>query len=561
MKTVINFPKPKKKKQPSKIKAYISSANFFFLIISLFVCLTVVAGLYMKTRLEEFRQYNAQQLKLQQTFSIEDKLRYPGMVEAITIKAMPKNIEDVVALLRLEVTNAKILSFTAADGFIMAAACENGSDHTDSLLCVDLAKSTPLVNGEPLGTLQVEWQSEGSATFKSAEGNGYYDTQDVYAVDIEPLVVGVISGLPMTGDVICPEGYTWKPSSIVGVRNPTPCCNTQNICVPTLTPTATTNIFTETVCFGQGRTWCGEECCPTDKKYCQIYNKDDATISYKCSEQSLTTPLFPTATVCTPNKLPCTGNECCEGFTCSDLDGIHLCTPKITEVTSTPTPSISWDCSRSQWNGHQYKSCVDGVLYWCDGNIPQKDDCNNNGCIKKQDGIDDVCNTSATSTPAPTSVVQPTRNYSVTSTPAPTELPATGKMQCGAKKCEKDADCMTGFPDYECDEDSNDWPNNNVCVKLCKKDEIRVDNCTCSATGPTPVGSVVCGPIDIDGNNELNHIDLATFVGLYNKTCSDTAPTTGCKGKDTNNDGKIDYKDLASFVGRYHSKVSSCVPN
>ena len=87
---------------------------------------------------------------------------------------------------------------------------------------------------------------------------------------------------------------------------------------------------------------------------------------------------------------------------------------------------------------------------------------------------------------------------------------------------------------------------------------------TPSITQPLPPGSIECGPIDVNNDNQLDYIDLYAFIKVYLKTCSDVPPITGCQGKDVRKnglyDGVINYIDLSSFVSRYYSKVSSCVP-
>jgi hypothetical protein len=122
-------------------------------------------------------------------------------------------------------------------------------------------------------------------------------------------------------------------------------------------------------------------------------------------------------------------------------------------------------------------------------------------------------------------------------------------------KCERDSDCVTGLPDYECDESTPDWPNNNKCVKVCSGGQTRIDDCTCSGgTG----NKVVCGPADVNNDGILNYKDFVVFGQLYKHECSDTPPTTGCGGMDTNGDGKIDFQDFYSFSQRYYPKATSC---
>jgi hypothetical protein len=159
----------------------------------------------------------------------------------------------------------------------------------------------------------------------------------------------------------------------------------------------------------------------------------------------------------------------------------------------------------------------------------------------------------------PTDVVIPQTTVPPVTTPITTIYPTgtvtSGDYQCGQTGCTKDSDCATGLPEYECDESSTNWPDNNKCIKVCPSGETRIDDCTCSGSG----GLYQCGPIDIDSNGLINYIDLANFRKVYNKTCSDSPyQGGGCKGADTNNDGRINYKDLSSFASRYYPKALTC---
>jgi hypothetical protein len=130
-------------------------------------------------------------------------------------------------------------------------------------------------------------------------------------------------------------------------------------------------------------------------------------------------------------------------------------------------------------------------------------------------------------------------------------------MECGDMKCTSDDQCVTGLPDYECDQSTD--PSKNQCKKICNVGERGTADCPCSPNthkGP----KITCGAIDVDGDGQLTAIDLAAFALDYNSVCTDTAPTTGCEGKDTNKDKMVDYVDLASFATRYHTVAASCVP-
>ncbi len=71
------------------------------------------------------------------------------------------------------------------------------------------------------------------------------------------------------------------------------------------------------------------------------------------------------------------------------------------------------------------------------------------------------------------------------------------------------------------------------------------------------VNGVFCGPVDINGDNQLDITDFGEFAKAYKKNCNDIPPVFGCKGKDSNMDGMVNLIDLSSFASRY--KAPSCL--
>jgi hypothetical protein len=82
------------------------------------------------------------------------------------------------------------------------------------------------------------------------------------------------------------------------------------------------------------------------------------------------------------------------------------------------------------------------------------------------------------------------------------------------------------------------------------------DSDTLIQIGKSTSTVVECGAMDADNNGKLTSLDFTAFLQVYGKTCIDSAPKSGCKGKDSNEDGKVDVVDLASFAGRYNK--ASC---
>jgi len=128
-------------------------------------------------------------------------------------------------------------------------------------------------------------------------------------------------------------------------------------------------------------------------------------------------------------------------------------------------------------------------------------------------------------------------------------------LACGQKGCTNDNQCETGLPNFECDQKVDS--SQNVCVRVCKSNQTRIDACTCSGD----FEGITCGPIDVNGDSKLNYIDLASFALSYFKKCNDSPyiSGSGCGGKDVNGDGIINYIDLGSFAIRYFPRSQNCL--
>jgi hypothetical protein len=516
-------------------------------------------------------------------FEVTDNIHYVGSNEAIVIKALPNTGDSTVALLRLEVSNAKVVGFTPDSDLIMAGACDNGDTYTDNSLCVDLATTNTFSYGQELGTMQVQWLNNGDSTISVTAENGYYNGQELYTLEIEPLTVAIIGELPLTGSALtkitCPQlisstltnnhcasshGYPmYSGIDCADYYYEDTQYDWDNIAIDCNTS------FSAYVCNrcynckdnGDDTVECGT--LPTENPNCPLSLCDDGLDGTKCNASKTYSATCKSGVVTLCSKC-----NSCSQFS-NDVD--YPTATAVTCVGDTPTPSeptpseptpseptpsipnpVNWDCDDSSYNGQQYWTCSNGNLYKCESNVAKETDCGGQGCTVNTPGTDDVCGTTTPTDTVPVTTKVATTTKTATSTPTPTPT-SSGKMACGTKKCEYDSDCETGLPDYECDEDTTDWPNNNICVILCDSNQTREGYCSCV----DKVG-VTCGKIDVDGNGILNYIDLAAFAAVYNKTCTDTAPTAGCGGKDTNKDGKINYVDLQSFTSRYHTVSNDC---
>jgi hypothetical protein len=78
-------------------------------------------------------------------------------------------------------------------------------------------------------------------------------------------------------------------------------------------------------------------------------------------------------------------------------------------------------------------------------------------------------------------------------------------------------------------------------------------------TTPPLQEGVLCGPLDVNGDNKINWIDRADFETKWLKHCIDTVDYSwGCGAKDFNHDGVIEYKDWDNYY-YYESKNNRCI--
>jgi len=81
---------------------------------------------------------------------------------------------------------------------------------------------------------------------------------------------------------------------------------------------------------------------------------------------------------------------------------------------------------------------------------------------------------------------------------------------------------------------------------------------TATITPTPPDNSVICGPLDEDGDNKLTLFDFVNFAQVYNKTCSDQYPRIGCGAKDTDGNQKVDVLDFIYLSEHYGNVMPDC---
>lgn len=108
--------------------------------------------------------------------------RQPGSIETIDLVAQPITDKDSVAMIRLYIKNGEVLEFKST-GLMAFGTCYDNKTYTPERVCVDIAKTTPFITGEKLGTIKVKWSVNGSVNIE--EGHGYYNGEEVSFVNKE----------------------------------------------------------------------------------------------------------------------------------------------------------------------------------------------------------------------------------------------------------------------------------------------------------------------------------------------------------------------------------------
>lgn len=103
----------------------------------------------------------------------------PGAQLSITVTAAPTGAGSNAVAIRLSLTNASVVSFTPVTGGSWVGQtqdCAGPSYFTATTVCASLAKSVPIVSGETLGTLVIQFSnSPGIASIERTSGNAYSD--------------------------------------------------------------------------------------------------------------------------------------------------------------------------------------------------------------------------------------------------------------------------------------------------------------------------------------------------------------------------------------------------
>jgi len=129
-----------------------------------------------------------------------------GSSRTINIYASPVTPTDMVAMVKINITNATVTSFSQGSGITAApGTCSGGTQFTTTSVCVDLGKSSPFTNNEKIGSFTVTFANTPSTSVATKiTGSGYYNgsvTSPSIGV-IGNYSVGTIPSTPFTPELM-----------------------------------------------------------------------------------------------------------------------------------------------------------------------------------------------------------------------------------------------------------------------------------------------------------------------------------------------------------------------
>lgn len=124
--------------------------------------------------------------------------RQANTESVITIRPNALTGEQSIQL-RMQVTNAQIISFSVDDRFVAIAQCAGNVPYTSTQICADMASTTPINNAtDVIGTMRVRWGNVGTSTISTISGNAYFTTTDRPDVGIKgTYTIGNIPNTPL----------------------------------------------------------------------------------------------------------------------------------------------------------------------------------------------------------------------------------------------------------------------------------------------------------------------------------------------------------------------------
>lgn len=135
-------------------------------------------------------------------------------------------------------------------------------------------------------------------------------------------------------------------------------------------------------------------------------------------------------------------------------------------------------------------------------------------------------------------------------------------------KCSVDSDCDSGLSCvnfYASEKMCSDLKAGSSCDKTKKICSVGFSCLNVNSTGEDykcviqTVTPVICGSMDNNSDLKIDLVDLSAFVKVWQKSCTDTPPTSGCGPKDSDKNGKIDLMDFAKLASKWFpTKQKNC---
>lgn len=288
---------------------------------------------------------------------------------------------------------------------------------------------------------------------------------------------------------------------------------------------------------------------PYDGPWCKVENSPSNCVGYGGH--------------CGANPYACegkTGKQCCNGLW-PGSNGACLC------ANSEKTASAKWNTTYYLTNVNKGSIYFESFILI--DNFDKIDDALD---AIFEDLITQQPSPKPTLTPTPVLTSTPSLTPSQTLTPTPTlspiPSPTNGPSVCNSDPNTTDSQCFNK-------------PINSVQNGSCTCSWTGVGaGCRCKSvsttptitTSPTPtstpkptvsptqsgievgIKTVICGAADSNSDGKIDIVDIASFLQIYNKKCTDNSSTFGsCGGKDADKNGLINIIDLSYLINSYFS--------
>lgn len=502
---------------------------------------------------------------------------FPNTESNYIIKANPDQVNSTVATIRLEFNNATVISFEPEQGFLAFGVCEGGKTFTDNKVCVDIGSTTgPIVADEKIGEVTLKFGSESNFSVVTADGNGFYNGQNLSLNENTTMAFDGNSFLPMTGDESTSFDLTNYPLFIgisvliilggsggllylilkkdskvkdvkvariatvagilvlaggtvllslyiennkVSVENSyaTALSCTREDCT---SRSCCSNMGIECNSSTKQCVSCLDKICSSVSDCCgggQVCEKKSATDTNKVCLVRAGTPL-----ACIPDGGEYYNGECytlvCAEYCCSGANVFYYDFERQRDICgtrATPTPTLMNTATPKPTN-----------------TITPTTKPGNTATPKPTDTITPTTKPGNTATPRPTNTITPTTRPGNTATPRPTNTvtprlgntstpaPIQSGIACGHTGCSVDPDCA-GYVDNKqegsatCDQVIDNDLSKQRCVKLCKYGYVNGDVCTCVSS---PQGTLTPAPTSTAitcGPMDYNSDKILNYIDMY----------------------------------------------